>query len=105
VTQGLTWERPLTVILSERQTAMPSPDGFACWGGESKNPVAPGSIYLIDRSFPDVGSRGPGVLRLRLSGCAGKTSLRMTVFCHCEVAHPFGGMVVASPVIWSISDA
>jgi hypothetical protein len=52
--------------------------GGAAWS-ESKDPVASRSIYLVDTSCRDVGSRRRGILRLRLSGCAGKTSLRMTL--------------------------
>jgi len=65
--------------------------GFA-GSGESKNPEAPRSIYLVDTSCADVGSRGHGILRLRLSGCAGKAPLRMTAYeCHCEQRTPVPG--------------
>jgi hypothetical protein len=71
--------------LCRRQTAMPAPGCYAGarllrkLGGESKDPmasrsnVATWSIHQVD------GSRGHGILRLRLHGPAVKPSLRMTV--------------------------
>jgi hypothetical protein len=47
-------------------------------GSESKDPVAPRSIYLMDTPCRDVGSRRHGILRLRLAGFAAKPPLRMT---------------------------
>ena len=67
-----------------------APTVFSCgchWGrrlggkagkAQPKDPEAPRSIYLADRSCPDVGSFGHGILRLRPRASPG-TSLRMTV--------------------------